>query len=139
MWRRGDLMLFGLVVVAFLFLSGTFSSNEAGFLGRRIYYGARNAIAGIFSPPPPGSYTEASQCRENLREIERAKRRAAELKSMTTGMLSVQEVEAALGRPLPQCPSGGTYFINPLVQLPTCSIGSQDSLDRRDDHVITKF
>lgn len=124
------LLVVGALAAVFL-LSGT-------ELGRRIYYKIRGGVYTVSHQDSPraGSYADAAQCRENLREIERAKRKAAEQKGMTTGALTVQEVEAAMGHKIPRCPSGGRYAINPILMMPSCSIGTQANLDPKDDHFL---
>jgi len=129
-----------IVGVGWMFATGRFSAREAGDLSRRAYYQGKGAVQNLkeFSPSS-GSYNDAARCRENLKMIELAKRKAAALKNQESGFVTVQEVEAVLKGPVPACPSGGQYSINPLVQLPTCSIGSQDNLDANDDHILRHF
>lgn len=110
-------------------------------LGRRIYYKSLGVVNSVIRPGAPraGNTAAAAKCRENLREIERAKRRAAQNKGKETGYLSVVEVELAMGHKLPRCPLGGNYTLGALVALPTCSISTQANLDPKDDHFLKEY
>ncbi len=122
-----------------LILLSLLDFDQVSQFARRLYYGSRGAAYNLVEPSGPKSYAEASQCRENLRAIERAKRVVAERKGQVAGFITVQEVEQAMGHPLPRCPSGGTYTLQALVELPTCSIDGNGTLEPRDDHIIRKF
>ncbi len=122
------------------FATGFLSKEEASQLGRRIYYGGLNIFWSFSSSPSTHSYSDAATCRENLKLIEMAKRRAAEKSDLTIGIISQDAIVKYLpGKVLPECPSGGFYSINPLVQMPSCSIGPQDNVDPKDNHSLVEF
>lgn len=75
--------------------------------------------------------SQANACVSNLRVLEDAK----QIWGMENGKRDGDEpAEAELIGPLlyikklPECPSGGTYTINPLGVKATCSIGGEHSL-----------
>jgi len=63
-------------------------------------------------------------CLNNLRQIDAAKQQWALANSKTSDATpTVQEIAPYLpGNALPVCPAGGTYTLNAMNKLPTCSI-----------------
>lgn len=104
---------------------------------RGLFYRAPDLLKG----PQPGNLQNAETCRNNLKMIESAKRRAAENLGLTTGgRLSWEQVCKAVGwKEPPKCPEGGTYTLNPIGNLPTCSISDHGTLDKSDDHIIFNY
>jgi len=79
----------------------------------------------------------AEECRENLRRMDAAVRAVAEKEKITTGTVPLASVLKEMGLDqLPQCPSGGTYSLNPIGQKPTCSIASNETSSTADDHIL---
>jgi hypothetical protein len=76
------------------------------------------------------SISPAYACISNLRQIEAAKEEWAQEKGITNGAIIVSENDITPYIPLdsrgtiPKCPSGGTYTIGRLNELPTCSLGT---------------
>jgi hypothetical protein len=127
-------------VVGFLFYSGRLDKEQAEQLGRQAYYGARGAADKVVSTDrvAPGDYGAAERCRANLREIERGKRLVGSNRG-GVGAVSESEVEKALGKSIPKCPSGGRYSIRNLEYLPICSLANNGNLDPKDDHAILQY
>ena len=68
---------------------------------------------------------EGYACNNNLRLLDAAKEQAAERLHLKAGA-TVPEAEVVrfcMDGVLPACPGGGTYSLNPLGELPTCSLG----------------
>lgn len=86
----------------------------------------------------PEDIEKAKQCRDMLERITRAKRAAEEKKGITGVNVTWEEVLPFLNmKEIPRCPSGGQYSLNPMVQVPSCSIGNnRTALDTADDHII---
>lgn len=135
----------GILIVgaaAFMFLTGRWDWNEAKVQSKRLAHEGAGAVAGLGgSAVVKRDPKVAAECRENLMTIERAKRRAAQEKhgGVAGGTVSAEEVAAANGGKLPECPAGGTYSIGPLNTLPRCSIYDNGTQDREDDHFIRNF
>ncbi len=80
---------------------------------------------------------KAKACIANLKEIEGAKERWAV--AMDVGRWDEAEMSdlvPAFLKTEPRCPSGGNYTIDNTDNLPTCDIGTNDSADSWDDHVL---
>lgn len=124
-------------VVAALFATGVLDWEVVYGRIRAIFYRAPEVLSG----PQPGSLENAAICRANLKAIESAKRRVAEKKGLTAGArLTWEDICKEMGwKEPPKCPDGGTYALNPLGILPTCSIGDNGTLDQRDDHQIRNY
>lgn len=69
--------------------------------------------------------TPAYSCINNLRQIEAAKNEWA-IENRQTNNVSVTESDITpyINGRFPKCPSGGTYTIGKLDELPTCSLGT---------------
>jgi methyl-accepting chemotaxis protein len=84
------------------------------------------AIAAAQAQAQSAEQTEAAQrnaCINNLREIYAAKQEWALENNKTIGDLpTAQDLAPYLPNGFPVCPSGGTYTIGAVGQLPTCSI-----------------
>lgn len=128
------------LVVAGLFFSGRLKKEDAEQLGRDAYYKTRGAASSVLNPKTAaGDYKSAEICRGNLREIERGKRLVAQEKGVAVGAVNEAEVEKAIGKAIPKCPSGGKYSLMGLESLPVCSIGNCGTVDPKDDHTILSY
>lgn len=65
-------------------------------------------------------------CTANLRQINQAKEQFAMAKSLTEGNpVTASDLQGYLREQnFPVCPSDGTYTINNIGELPTCSVGN---------------
>jgi prepilin-type N-terminal cleavage/methylation domain-containing protein len=83
--------------------------------------------------------SRAKSCLSNLRSIAYAKEQwAVEQKKATTDTPADTDLYGSNGYILatPLCPAGGTYTINNLSTVPSCSIGTNGSAATGDDHVL---
>lgn len=138
---RTLIIVFIIGIIVLMFATGRFSWQDLSYQTRLMIYKGQSAARDATGQAQfKASHENAAICRENLMLIERAKRKVADETGMTTGQVTVQQVQSALGGEIPICPSGGNYHINPLVQLPTCSIGAgSDALSKQDDHLIVNY
>ncbi|MCX8036135.1 MAG: hypothetical protein N3D11_03580 [Candidatus Sumerlaeia bacterium] len=105
---------------------------------------ARRAIKGDFDKAleelktfDPKVIAQAEQCRKNLERIQMAKQAAATKKGGEVSEVSLEEVLKELGTDkLPLCPTSGTYTLQPLWRMPTCSIGDNGTSSALDDHIL---
>lgn len=123
---------------------GYITDSDINRVGRKAYYETRGAIDDVERALTAGSsakgdYAAAAKCRENIRQIETAKRAAADRNGQVVGYVSKSDIIKALGHPIPKCPSGGIYTINPLVSMPKCSVGSAGAGDPKDDHFVNNW
>lgn len=81
----------------------------------------------------------AAACRQNLHDIESAKRRLMKSGDFATGTFSWSDIRREMGGRVPRCPCGGTYSIGTSEQLPSCSIGAGGSTDKRLRHSIKRY
>lgn len=126
--------------VWWLFATGRLDEREAKQIGRQIYYKGRGAVEDLKPDlTATGDPKVAARCRDNLRLIESAKRRVASGRGQEVGLVGESDVAAALGGSMPRCPGGGRYSPGALVELPSCSIGSQNPLEKSDDHLLVAF
>lgn len=80
---------------------------------------------------------KAKACICNLKEIEGAKERWAI--SMDVDRWAVPEWTELVPDFLktePHCPAGGTYAIGDSHTIPTCDIGSNETAEKYDDHIL---
>ncbi len=80
-------------------------------------------------------------CRQNLYEFEMAKEQwAISTKASASATPGADELvtEYLKGTEdtLPLCPSGGTYSLNDLRNLPSCDIGDNGTPENWDDHAL---
>ena len=82
----------------------------------------------------------AVKCRGNLNQILSAKRKYAADNNLNFGdRVSWDQLKKEFNwRTIPTCPAGGTYSINTIGKLPTCSIGANQTVDQVDDHIINE-
>ncbi len=85
--------------------------------------------------------SRASTCRANLRMISTAKEQWA-MDNRKTGNDTPQEsdlvsvyIKGKDGK-LPSCPSAGNYDIGSVNSWPTCSVGTNGTVDPIDDHIF---
>src|ERR1700743_1476814 len=75
--------------------------------------------------------SQSNACLKNLRIIDAAKQQGAleTGKSTTAAAASSSDLQPYIGRTgaFPKCPIGGTYAINALTNVPTCSLGSTNA------------
>lgn len=83
-----------------------------------------------------GTVAGAQKCRDNLKSIENAKRAIAAKTGAVSGPVSLAAVRNHLGGVMPKCPDGGAYTINALGMNCTCSVGTNRTPDKADDHSI---
>ena len=124
-------------VVVGLFASGIVDFESVWGQVRRVFYGSQQVLSG----PKPGNVQNAAICRENLRQIESGKRRVADEKGWTHGArVTWDDVCRVQGwKEPPKCPDGGVYALNPIGNLPYCSISDNKTLDNDDDHTIRNY
>ena len=72
-------------------------------------------------------HTPFNSCINNLRMLDSVKQQLALEKQLPVGtVVEPKQIQPFLGRDgkgvFPKCPQGGTYSLNPIGQLPTCSI-----------------
>ncbi len=80
---------------------------------------------------------KAKACICNLKEIEGAKERWAV--SMDVGRWEEAEWIELVPNFLktePRCPAGGTYTVGNSDATPSCDIGSNDTAEKYDDHIL---
>ena len=85
--------------------------------------------------------SRAKSCSETLRKLETAKEQwaletRATAESTPTAADLISEYLLGKENSMPQCPSGGTYSLNNMSNPPTCSIGTNGTPDKNDDHVF---
>jgi len=145
-FRKAVRNIFLLLLVAAAVLGGYFYLG--GFISRQnikdIEQIGRDALKGNLPKDleelktlSPKAVAAAAQCRRNLTLINSAKRAAAEKNGLKEGTVPLEDVLRELKMDkLPSCPTSGTYTLNPLGQLPTCSIGDNGTTSTLDDHII---
>lgn len=131
-------------VLGALYMMGYFTAEDAEYFGRRVFYKGKGAVGGAVDVLQAGGSgsgdpAKASQCRDNLRRIETAKRAAANALMIEVGDVPLDKVKEAIGGGWPSCPDGGRYSVNALNFVPTCSIGPGKASDPNDDHLINDF
>lgn len=85
----------------------------------------------------PADIEKAKACRQMLERITRAKRAAEQRKGVAGAALTWEEVLPQMNmKEIPKCPAGGTYSLNPPLQVPSCSISNNRTIDTADDHII---
>jgi len=85
----------------------------------------------------PEDIEKAKACRDMLHRIMRAKRAAEERKGYAGATVTWDDILHLMNlKEIPVCPAGGTYHINPPLQVPSCSIGNNGTVDPADDHII---
>lgn len=81
--------------------------------------------------------SKAKACQYNLKQIMCAKERWAMDNNrgpLDTPLMTELAIPGVYVKGTPQCPSGGTYTVGRLDELPTCSIGG--SVGANDAHVL---
>jgi hypothetical protein len=134
------ILIAGLVVAAYYLgiLDWQSTETELRLAADRARAGVQSELS--ISPATSGNPVEnAKVCRENLRRIESAKRVAAEKHNITVGAVSWDYVLDELGGQKPVCPSGGSYTLGSREVLCRCSVGSNHTQDKEDDHILTNF
>jgi hypothetical protein len=78
--------------------------------------------------PPTLDATEASiACAANLEHIDTAKKSWARKQgSSATDAPTADDLDPFFRRGMPKCPSGGTYTIGPVGEMPQCSIAAHN-------------
>src|SRR5690606_25625414 len=120
------LLAFIAIVIGAAAYLGVINPKKVEAQARGALYSAKG-IAGDLGSAPSGPSQSAQQsaaaCRENLKRIESAKRALASRQGVTVGAISWDAIKKELGGQIPKCAGGGSYSINSLEMLPTCSIG----------------
>ena len=137
--RAKEIIVLALVIIAVVavFAFGIVDFDTVWGKVRAIFYRAPAILQG----PQPGDLKQASQCRDNIKAIESAKRKYAEDRGLTAGaqITWADVIKTAGWREAPKCPSGGTYNLGPVGSLPTCSIGDNNTLNTDDDHNVRHY
>ena len=83
------------------------------------------------------SIQKARECRQTLERIQRAKRAAEEKRGISGVTVTWEEVLPFMNeKEIPRCPAGGVYKLSPALQVPTCSISNNRTVDTADDHMV---
>lgn len=142
--------IIGGVILLVLLSSGVLKGEELVGWIRYAVFGIQGTAQQAFKPQPPGNLEAARVCRENLHRLQAGKRKTAFDRGQNVGSVTWEEVARTLnpgklsGRPtaqqlmmfIPKCPSGGTYSLGTLEEVPRCSIGGNNTLTLEDDHII---
>ncbi len=101
----------------------------------------RSGVSELGSTPGTSgsAVAQARECRANLRRIESAKRAAADKRGVSVGSIGWDAVESELGGDRPECPAGGRYTLGTLEVTVRCSVGSNRSTDKADDHHLKNY
>jgi hypothetical protein len=109
---------------------------------RHYFYKGRSiaAEATTIRPPALKDVEAARICRQNLENIERAKRKVAQQKGMAAGTLTWVDIMGELpGGRIPKCPAGGEYRLNDIGMMPQCTIAGNQTPGREDDHIRLNY
>lgn len=129
-----------IAAVAGLYYTGVLNWGQTRHEARAVYYKGKGAVAGFKKGAQPNSPEKAAKCRENLKLIESAKRRAADRLSQVIGEVVRPEILKELGmKELPKCPSGGSYILGPVGVMGRCTIGGSATTDPIDDHLAPNY
>lgn len=80
---------------------------------------------------------KAKACIANLKEIEGAKERwAVSLDVDRWAIPEFTELVPDFLKTQPRCPAGGSYTIGGSDTLPTCDIGTNQTAEKYDDHIL---
>jgi len=138
--------MFGLIVLVVGGLAAAFALGilDWGYWRSRARYEVQNATAGLGPPGPAESprvaRSKAATCRENLRRIELAKRKATAASGITKSEVTWKEILPHLaGGRQPTCPSGGSYAIGTNEIFCKCTISNNRTTDESDDHILKAF
>ncbi len=81
--------------------------------------------------------TSAKLCVINLRQIDTAKDRWAWSSDVNIGAdVYMTDIVPGFIKTEPACPSNGIYTLGVIGELPTCSLGTNETDDLFDDHEI---
>ncbi len=128
-----------IVVLAGLFYTGILDWRRWSGEARSKYYQGKSAIMDD-NAAPTNDPAAAEKCRENLRQIESAKRSVAQKEGKTIGEVSWAAVLKEMNlKDAPKCPSGGEYTLGRLGETPRCSKGAGGNSDPADDHILKNF
>lgn len=129
-----------LVLVAYLYFRGLLTRENIQSTQQTVIEGVKGTVAkGVeeLKDLDPKAIVAARECRKNLKLIESAKRAVAEREGQVAGTIPLEDVLKELKMDeLPACPSAGIYSLNTLEQPTTCSIGTNNTTARLDDHII---
>jgi hypothetical protein len=136
-------------IFAVLFGTGILNWNKTVGWLRHAFFRAKGAASEIGKPGPTGDLNKARICRDNLKRIQAAKRKAAQDRGQQVGEITWGEIlhampnvppgkltPAQIQKYMPTCPSGGTYTQGTLEQVPRCTVSGQNTLTLEDDHII---
>ena len=131
------------VVVVGLVVAGVLSRQDVEGAARKAASDTKTLVqeaTGGYHGEVPNSVAVAMKCRETMKQIEAAKREVAQKKSQTVGAVSWDEVLAYMRlTQRPTCPAGGTYSLNTLQHVVTCSVGGNQTSTTEDDHSIQNW
>ncbi|MBI1291946.1 hypothetical protein GC173_12010 [bacterium] len=137
--------MFAIIAIGVILLAGAFYLGilDFGYWRSRVGYEVNSATRGLMpsgpSESPAQARSRAATCRENLRRIELAKRKAAAASGLTKADVTWAELTPHLGKQRPACPSGGTYNIGSTTVMAKCSISNNHTTDDADDHILKAF
>ncbi|MCX7625130.1 MAG: hypothetical protein N2Z21_02825 [Candidatus Sumerlaeaceae bacterium] len=148
--RRKIIVLASVGIIMGALALGFVDSEQLRIWAGHLYLVGRYEASKLAQQNPLGNIEHARICRGNLDRLQAAKRKIAEMRSTAVGAVTWEEVIAvmypdkvrrgvtpALVEQLkPRCPSGGTYTLGNIQDLPKCSIGSNNNTDPNDDHLI---
>jgi hypothetical protein len=136
-------------VIAALFGFGVLNWDKTVGWARHVFFRAKGATTYVGASPSAGDPNKAKICRDNLKRIQAAKRKAAQDRGQQIGEITWGEVlhampnvpsgkltPAQIQKFTPVCPAGGVYTLGTLEQIPRCSISGQNTVPLDDDHVI---
>lgn len=127
-----------ILVVAGLFALGVLDKRRWSGEARNLYYSGKDKL--LSKQDAPRDSESARLCRENLKQIESAKRAVADKEGRTTGEVSWAAVLKEMNlKSEPKCPNGGEYTLGKLGETPRCSLGAGGNNDPSDDHILKNF
>lgn len=95
-------------------------------------------VVALFLPARADNYNSSAACRNNLKEIQIAKRVWEDERGTSTNEVPTwtdlgpyirkRENSRSWQNGVPKCPKGGTYTIGKLDELPKCSFGAYHSI-----------
>lgn len=141
--RIGVIAIFVAAVIGGMIYLGLISTNDVKATGRRAVADVkkvRKEIAAPLAGPEQQEVQAARQCQNTLKRLESAKRAVAGKTGQATGAVSWDRVLEEMGsRRTPVCPSGGSYLLNNLGTVASCSVGGRGTATHQDDHEIQGF
>ena len=99
--------------------------------------GADTSAITNYGNAAPNNPECAGKCRAILTRVHSAKLGLRSKTGLEVRDSSWDAVLKEMGeRVIPRCPCGGSYILNTMQDLPTCSYGANGTTDMADDHAI---